>query len=259
MIAFRSLLPPQAPRPAFVQLVKAEFRLTLRTPTGLVVGVGLPVLLLLIYGNVKAMNTPAAGLGGLTYFQSAFPVLIALVLVVLGAVGLPMPLATYREQGVLRRMSITPVPPAWILGAQLTVNFAIAVAAFAILLGAGMSIFGVPVPRSSVGLVLALLLSVVAVFALGLLIAAVAGGGRSAQTIGGATFFPLLFFAGLWLPRAAMPTILLNISNWTPLGAAVEAIQSSLRSGFPPAGSLLCLLGYAVVFGGLAVRFFRWE
>jgi ABC-2 type transport system ATP-binding protein len=68
-----------------------------------------------------------------------------------------------------------------------------------------------------------------------------------------------LFFAGLWLPRALMPDVLLTISNYTPLGAAVEAIQSSMLQGFPPTAPLLVLAGYALVFGFLARRFFRWE
>jgi ABC-2 type transport system permease protein len=69
----------------------------------------------------------------------------------------------------------------------------------------------------------------------------------------------MMFFAGLWLPRAVMPGVLLTISNYTPLGAAVEAIQNSMLQGFPPAAPLLVLAGYALALGFLARRFFRWE
>ena len=63
----------------------------------------------------------------------------------------------------------------------------------------------------------------------------------------------------LWLPRAIMPAVLQDISNYTPLGAAVEAIQDSVQTGFPPAAPLLVLAGYTLVFAFLAHRFFRWE
>ena len=56
-----------------------------------------------------------------------------------------------------------------------------------------------------------------------------------------------------------MPAVLLDISNYTPLGAAVEAIQGSVQTGFPPAAPLLVLAGYTLVFAYLARRFFRWE
>ncbi len=72
-------------------------------------------------------------------------------------------------------------------------------------------------------------------------------------------FFPLMFFAGLWLPRALMPSVLQDISNFTPLGAAVQAIQDAMVQGFPPLAPLLVLVGYGAVFGFLARRFFRWE
>jgi hypothetical protein len=44
-----------------------------------------------------------------------------------------------------------------------------------------------------------------------------------------------------------------------PLGAAVEAIQDSIRGPSPPAAPLLVLTGYAVLFGFPAMRFFGWE
>jgi ABC-2 type transport system permease protein len=69
----------------------------------------------------------------------------------------------------------------------------------------------------------------------------------------------MMYFAGLFFPRAEMPRPLLDISNLTPLGAAVQAIQGALRSGFPPIAPLLVMPAYALIFGALAVRFFRWE
>jgi len=43
------------------------------------------------------------------------------------------------------------------------------------------------------------------------------------------------------------------------LGAAVQAMQSSMQTGFPPAAPLLVLVAYAVVFCSLARRLFAWE
>ncbi len=201
MITLRSLRPPQAPRAAFGTLVQAEFRLAWRTPSALAGGLGLPLLLLVIYGLLPPFHQSLPELGGLTLFDVYFPVLLALVIAVLGT-GLPGPLATYREQGILRRLSTTPVPPAWVLGAQLLVNMALAVLALLILVVVGMAAFGVGGPKSAGGLVLALLLSIAAIFAFGLCIGAVARGATMAGLLGRATFFALIFFAGLWVPRS---------------------------------------------------------
>jgi ABC-2 type transport system permease protein len=56
-----------------------------------------------------------------------------------------------------------------------------------------------------------------------------------------------------------MPAVLRDISDYTPLGASVEALQHSLQTGFPTAAPLLVMAGYTVAFCFLAVRTFRWE
>jgi ABC-2 type transport system permease protein len=254
-----TLLPGRTPRVAFRKMVLNETRLAWRQPIGLLLGLGMPVLLLVIFGSLPAFRKHEASLGGLTFFNVYLPILLALVITALALWSLPGPLATYREQGILRRLSTTPAPPPWLLAAQVVLNLAGAVVALAIVMVVGLAAFGVHAPVSVIGLLLALVLSIAGLFAIGLSIAAVAPGGQAAGAIGSASFFPLMFFAGLWIPRPEMPSALRDISDYTPLGASVQALQSSLFTGFPSATPLLVLAGYAVVFSVLAVRLFRWE
>jgi ABC-2 type transport system permease protein len=55
------------------------------------------------------------------------------------------------------------------------------------------------------------------------------------------------------------PGVLGDISHFTPLGPAVVAPQDSMLGQFPPAAPLLVMVAYALWFGYLAKRFFRWE
>jgi ABC-2 type transport system permease protein len=244
---------------AFGQIVLNEARLTWRRPVTLVAGVGVPVLLLVIFGELPSFHQTAAALGGFTLFDLYLPVLVVFSLAMLALLGLPMPLASYRELGVLRRLSTTPVPPSWLLAAQGVVQLGAALASLLIILIASVTAFGAPAPKSPGGLTLSLAMSVAGLFPIGLTITAIARTANGASVIGRLAFFPLMFFAGLWLPRALMPDLLADISNYTPLGAAVQAIQDSILQGFPPAAPLLVLAGYALVFAFLARRFFRWE
>jgi ABC-2 type transport system permease protein len=253
-----SLLPAGTPRAAFGMIVLNESRIARRLPLGLLVGVFLPTLLLVIIGSIQKNRQHMKVLDGLTYFSAYVPIFLALVIAALAFYGLPIPLAIYRDQGVLRRLSTTPVPPAWVLAAQLVLNACFAVLELILLLVVAIAGFGVAAPRSAGGLVLALSLSIAGVFAIGLWVSAIARP-RTAGMLAAACFFPLMFFAGLFFPRAEMPRALLDVSNLTPLGAAVQAIQSSLLDGFPPIEPLLVLAAYAVLFSALAVRFFRWE
>jgi ABC-2 type transport system permease protein len=259
MIGFQTLVPPQAPRAAFRKLVRYEFVLTRRTPNRATLGLGIPLLLLVVLGSIPKLTRPETALGGLSFIEVYIPTLIGMIITVTGLLGLPLPLVTYREQGILRRLSTTPLPPAWLLGAQLVVNLTIALVGMLVLVIVAMARFGMALPKSLSGFILAILLTMIAIFAIGLLVAALANGAQAAQTLAGIAAVPLLFFAGLWVPLAALPVQVRDISTWTPLGAAVQAIQDAMQTGFPPAGELLILVAYAIVAGFLAVRFFRWE
>ena len=68
-----------------------------------------------------------------------------------------------------------------------------------------------------------------------------------------------MFFAGLWMPQQQMPDWLRTISEYTPLGAASQALTASIDGRFPPAMPLVVLAAYAVALVGLAIRTFRWE
>ncbi len=259
MSASWSILPKHLPRRAFGKIVLNEARLAWRLSVGLIFGVGLPVLLLVIFGEIPAFQKHKASLGGLTAFNVYVPILIAFVIAALALWSLPGPLVSYREQGILRRLSTTPVPPSWVLAAQVIVHLCLVVIALFILVVVGIAAFGIDAPKSPGGLLLAIVLSIAALFAIELSIAAVARTANGAAALGSATFLPLMFFAGLWVPRQLMPGALQGISNFTPLGASVEAVQDSMQGVFPPATALLVLAAYAMIFVLVAKCFFRWE
>lgn len=252
-------LPGTAHGAAFGRIVRNEARLARRQPFPIIGSIALPVVLMVIFAEIPSSSQVISTLGGLTLFDVYLPIIMVLGLTMLTLLGLPGPLVSYREIGVLRRLSTTPVPPSWLLAAQVVVQLGAALAGLLIVNVASVTAFGAAIPKSVTGLALSCLLAIAGLFALGLLIAAVAPTAGSVNAIGRLALVPLMFFAGLWLPRALMPAILQDISNYSPLGAAVEAIQYSMQTGFPPVRPLLVLAAYAVVFGFAARRFFRWD
>jgi ABC-2 type transport system permease protein len=247
------------PRFAFRKLLESETKLAWRFPIGLILGVAVPVLLIVVFGSIPGMNHAEKKFGGLTYFNVYFPILIAFSVAILSLISLPTHLASYREQGILRRMATTPVPPTWMLVAQVLINLILAAVALGVLVTVGIVAFGLAAPKDPAGFALALVLTLAALFAIGLWISAFARTGAAAGGIGQLFLYPCLFFAGVWVPQQVMASWLLDIGKLTPTGAAVHAMQSAMHGTFPPAQSLIALCAYAVVFGVLAVRFFRWE
>ena len=241
-------------------LVTTEAKLAWRLPTGLIFGLALPALLLVIFGAIPALSRPKEQFGGISFFSLYVPTLILLVLLVLSLLSLPMQLAGYREHGVLRRMWTTPVAPSFLLAAQLALNLALAAAGVGLILGVGAGAFGLVLPADVGGFALSVVLSAGALFALGLCVAAVAGTTQVATGIGLALFYPLAFFAGVYFPLTVIGSSLVNqISEALPSGAAFDALHASFLGQFPSGEALGVLAGYTVVFTVAAVRWFRWD
>jgi ABC-2 type transport system permease protein len=254
-----SLHSAKRPRAAFAKLMESETKMAWRVPIGLILGVAVPILTLVVFANIPQMNHAETKLGGLSYFNVYFPIIIAFTVAVLALISLPVHLASYREQGILRRLSTTPVPPSWMLAAQVLINLALAVVALAVIVIVGTTAYGLGMPKQLGGFVLALLLTIASMFAIGLWVSSFARSAGMAGGVGQLILYPSLFLAGLWTPREVMTPVLRDIGDWTPLGAAVQALQTSMQGGFPSAASLLVMVAYAAIFGFLAVRYFRWE
>jgi len=245
---------------ATMQLTKVESKLFARDPIALFFGLVFPGLLLLVLGLFyPGFDEPAADLDGRRYIDVYAPVVLVLGLATLGLVTLPPILGTYRQFGILRRLRTTPVHPARLLTAQLVVHVGVAIAAALITILIAGFVFDVPFPQSPLWFALSFLLAATSIFAIGLLVGALARTTVAAQAIGMGIYFPMLFFAGVWVPRTVMSEGLLTVSDLTPLGSAVQALEDSWFGITPSATNLLVMLAYGVAIGAIAVRVFRWE
>jgi ABC-2 type transport system permease protein len=243
----------------FGKLVQSELRLFLREPLLAFFGIAFPIVLVIILGSIPAFREPSPGLGGLRVIDLYVPITVALVLAMLGLQSTPVVLATYREKGVLRRLATTPARPVALLGAQLVMSMLIAAVSATLVLLVGRLVFDVPFPARFGLFVLVFVLSAAAVFAVGLVIAALAPSGKAANSIGTLLFFPAVFFAGLYTPREVMPAAIQRIGDFTPLGAGERAMHETATGSTPALIALAVLVAYVVVFGGAAARLFRWE
>lgn len=242
----------------FQRLLRTELTLFLREPVALFWGLLFPVILLVVLG-IATPKKPERALGGVRFMVAYTPVLMMFTLAILALSALPAALASYRDKGYLRRLSTTPVGASRLLGAQIIINFALSAASVILITVVARVAFSVPLPRQLAGFALAIVLTMSAMLSLGTLIAAVVPTQRIAAAAGSLLFFPLMFFAGLWVPQAEMGSVLRDISHLTPLGAAIPAVQNAIAGHWPGTVHLLVLAGYTVILCGAAARLFRWE
>jgi ABC-2 type transport system permease protein len=243
----------------FSRFAIVETRLFLREKVAALLLFGLPVGLVIGFGMIPGFSDPQKSLSGQRGTEYVAALGVAIVLATLGLNGVPMVIAQYRERGILRRLAVTPVRPLTLLVAKLMVYAAVAILSVALVIAVVRFAFHVPMPVRPGWFVLSLLLGIAALFAVGMLVAGLAPTARSAAGLGWVLFFPNMFFAGVYFPTEDMSTLMRQIGNFTPLGAALHAVRDSWMGIEPRAEYLGIMAAYAVIAGALAARFFRWE
>jgi ABC-2 type transport system permease protein len=236
----------------------SESRLLLRNPGVVLWTAVLPVAASIILGSIPAVRKPSQSLGGLSFFQVYQPVLVFFALTLLAMQALPDVLTRYREMGVLKRLRTTPVSPALLLGAQLTLILSAAIICMALMV-AVPPLGGAPWPRNIVAFIIMYLLGAWAMLGLGMVIASLFHNAKVAAGFGSFLFFVLQFFAGLWWQRPNMPTWLRDISNFTPSGAAVQGLTDASIGHWPRTLYLIVLIVWGAATSRLAIRLFSWE
>jgi len=241
------------------KILLTEVKLHLREWPFMIFTIGLPVGLLLVLGlSMPAMTERSSG--GERYVDAGMPsMMILLSVLTLSCSVLPSVLAAYREQGVLRRMSTTPVHPGRLLTVQLAINLTVGAVSSAILIVAGGLVFGSAAPRQWGWFVLVFLLGSAALMAIGLVIAALAPTGKAASGIGSVVMFPLMFVSGMWVPRDIMPDALRRVSDFSVAGPFAQALRDTWTGHGPELLHVVVMAAGLAIFGGLAVRLFRWE
>lgn len=244
---------------AFTAVLKAELRLFLREPFSLFWIAVFPTILLTILGLIPSFREPDPGLGGRRVIDLYVPVNVLIALIMAGIQVLPPVLSGYRERGILRRMSTTPVRPASLLAAQIVLHFAAALGSALLVVAAGRIVFGVALPGHLPGYLAALLLGALSALALGSAVTAVTPTVKATTVVGSVVFFPMMFFTGVWIPVQTMPDPMRNVVEYSPFGAASQALDQAAEGGWPDLVHLGVIAAWAVVLITVAVRWFRWE
>ncbi|MFE6973838.1 ABC transporter permease [Streptomyces sp. NPDC057682] len=255
--------PAAAPRAAATgpmrAVLRAETRLFLREPGSLFWILVFPTALMTILGLVPSFRNPDENLGGRRVIDLYVPVSVLLAMIMAGLQAMPPVLTGYRERGILRRLSTTPVRPSALLGTQIALHGVAALGSTLLVMAVGRIAFGVDLPGQPFGYALALLLAVACVLALGALVCSVARTTRISAAIGSVVFFVMMFTAGVWVPVQAMPDALRRIVQVTPFGAASQALDRAATGDWPGWLWLGLVAVWTAVAAVAAVRTFRWE
>ncbi|MBD2833936.1 ABC transporter permease [Streptomyces sp. NPDC052071] len=247
-------------RPApLAAVLRAETRLFLREPGSLFWILVFPTALMTVLGLIPSFREADDALGGRSVIDLYVPVAVLLAMIMAGLQAMPPVLTGYRERGILRRMSATPVRPSALLAAQIVLHGAAALGSAALVVAVGRTAFGVRLPGRAAGYLLALLLAVACVLALGATICALSRTSKVATAAGSVAYLVMMFTAGVWVPVQTMPDLLRRIVEFTPFGAASQALDQAASGHWPGAAHLAVVLVWTAVPATASTRLFRWE
>ncbi len=239
------------------RIAVVEAKLFVREPTAWLAAVLLPTIVLVAIGVLFGPPRPDPELGGRRYIDLFVPSMVVLSLATLGVNTLPTRLARYRERGVLRRLSATPASPAALLVAQLLVNAVVGIVAILVLIVVGYVAFGIPLPRDPIGFVAAFSVGMSSLFAIGLLIAALAPTSGAATAMFMPVFAGVMFLGGVYLPRWLLPDAIARLGDFTPPG--VQSLTEAWTGTSLELLPLAVMAAITLLAGAASVRLFRWE
>jgi ABC-2 type transport system permease protein len=238
------------------KITAVEAKLFFREPGIWLLTFLLPTFVLVVVGLLFG-GEPDPLLGGRRWIDIFAPSMVVMTLAILGVNTLPARLVKYREKGVMRRLSTTPASPRSLLIAQLVVNMGAAVVSVVLLIVVGNIVLHVPPPQDLIGFAAAFILGMSALFALGLMVAAVAPTPGTATALFLPLFAAVMFLGGVYLPRMLLPEFLIRVGDYTPPG--VQALLDAWQGTSPQLTQLGVMALITVVAGAIAAKRFRWE
>lgn len=187
--------------------------------------------------------------------------IVAITLASNGIFGTALPLVTMREQHILRRYRVTPLPLTTLL---LSVTFAqllLIVLATALVIAFMAVLLKVPLTLDWSKLAVVVLSGAMAMLALGLIVAAVADNTKVAPSIAQLIFMPMIFLSGATVPDFLIPPSWQQVGEFLPLTHVFRACKAIVvGKGWDAlvAPTIALLITSA---GGLwfAHSLFRWE
>jgi ABC-2 type transport system permease protein len=243
---------------SLTKLTWMEFKLIFREPVAVFFTLAFPLLLMIIFGTIFG-NEPESFLGGFGQIDLSVAGYIAMIIGTIGMLGLPVTLSNYREQGILRRLRATPLQSSSILWSQVIVQTFVAILGILILFIAGKLLFDLRLPTGNLMIVPAIILCALSFFAIGFALAGVLSGPRTAQAVGMALFYPMLFLSGAAVPRFVMPEKVQQIAEFLPLTQVVILLEDLWLKGSWNIPALLVVTAI-LILGLLISRLtFRWE
>ena len=243
----------------------AQNRIFWRTPIGAFFSLGLPVIMLVLFAALFGNDEISTAYGEVTTAQFYTPALAVFAAASATYTNLGINLSIRRDEGILRRVRGTPLPPWVYLGGVVLSAVMIALFATVMMIVLGVVAYGVNVEADKLPAMIASFVVGATTFAiLGVALASVAKTATAAPALANATILPLAFVSNVFISfEGEAPDWLVLVGDIFPLRHyALSFGEAMSPNSAAPAFAwdrLAVMAAWALVGAVVAWRKFSWE
>ena len=241
--------------------IRSQNRTFWRTPVAAFFTLALPVFFLVLFSLLFGSTEVAQGYRFSQFFAPAMAVFAACSSTF---TSLSIGTAFARDQGILKRVRGTPLPPWMYMAGRIGSGVWVAVVSVVVMFGVAWSFFGFVMLWDNLVLAIGVFVLGMATFsALGLSVCALVRNADSVPAVANAVFLPMAFISGIFVPLDDAPRWLVILGDIFPLKHFSEPFAASFNP-FHTGGVLgwenLAIMGGWLVFGlVITTRFFTWD
>lgn len=243
----------------FLTFLKVEGKLSLRSPDGIIFGIGMPVGVLLLIAVVA--GSQSAGGADYSFLQSAFASLLTVGICATAFMGLPLTIADYRDKKILKHFFATPIRPFMILSVQVVIGMLTSFFSAALVTVLAVFGFGYCMEGDPFLFIGAFLLVMLSMYSIGMILASLCKTVKIANVVTTFVYFPMLFLSGATIPFELFPDTVQKVCNVLPLTHGIKLLKAvSLNMWSQEIWiSVALLIVFAVVGCILSVVSFKWD
>ncbi|MBN2435552.1 MAG: ABC transporter permease [Spirochaetes bacterium] len=236
---------------SFLMMLKIEALLAVRHGDMILFGIVMPVGIMMLIGAVGDAKTASENFAGVA----------SIGICAAGLMGIPLTVASYRHEKILKRFKATPVSPLLLL-----ISITALQTFFAWISGAGVYLtarfmFGVTIEGSLFRYPGAFLFVQFSVYSIGFLIAAIVPDVKKANMVCVLLYFPMLILSGTTVPYSILPAAVQRFSDFFPLTQGIKILQGAVSGADieTDISRFAILAGMAFAAYIVSLKTFRWE
>lgn len=227
----------------FTTLAGSEMRLYVREWGMLVFAFVFPPMMMLILAGVFSGDDPEAfgPMDGSEFYVVSY---LAVPIASIAFTALPVMMAGYAEQGILKRYAASGIRPINVVLAQAATCLVSVVIGSLLVLAVAAPVYGVPDVQQPLAVAVCWIIGALTLLTIGVALGLLVRSVRVANALGMAVFFPVYILGGGGPPPAVMTETMRDIADLLPLTHLTAALRTAWLEDGSPWGDLVWVLGW---------------